>query len=223
MPAMGSDQTVAMGRRLRSARLDIPRSQGAIGRDAGVSQSVVSRMELGHGGNIDLDTWCSVARAVGLRVTFEAIDAEDATREDGTCRRMVADLATRGGWSPGPGSIETILTRADDVAVIQAWDLVTSVRSDTESGVVVIPATGANRRRITELRDELRDTFPARPRDWYAALVNPHRPMPAEPGILWAFPDCLRLRPATFRPGWIWTAVGDGPRFATGRRIPKRR
>ena len=117
---------------------------------------------------------------------------------------------------------------------MHVWDTVTVVGSDVArfrasiereraaagrvSGIVVIPAIGGNRRRVSEVREGLRDVFPARGNAWYAALVNAHRPMPSEPGILWTFPDRQRLRPATVLPGWIWTAVGDGPRFHTGRR-----
>jgi hypothetical protein len=150
---------------------------------------------------------------------------------------LIIDVARSGAWmvsSSSRGDDETILARADERVVVHASDVVTVVRADIDrfiaaiererespgraSGIVVIPATGDNRRRVSELRDELRDTIPARANAWYATLVNRHRPMPSSPGIMWAFPDGQRLRPASLLPGWIWTAVGDGPRFATGRR-----
>jgi hypothetical protein len=142
---------------------------------------------------------------------------------------MIERIATHGGWTAESLSDETILSRADDRAVVHVWLVVTNVAHDIErfrgslegqhtSGVVVIPGTAHNRRRVSEIREDLRDAFPARSNSWYAALVNPHRPMPDKAGILWAFPDASRLRPASILPGWIWTRVGDGPRFATGRR-----
>ncbi|HET8786821.1 MAG TPA: hypothetical protein VFM38_14370 [Candidatus Limnocylindrales bacterium] len=86
------------------------------------------------------------------------------------------------------------------------------------NGLVLIPATGANRRRISESRDTLRGVFPTPGNRWYVALVSDGRRMPDEPGILWTWPDCSRLRVASSLPGWIWSKIGDGPRFATGRR-----
>lgn len=161
------------------------------------------------------------------------------------CHRMIVAVAHGGGWSAvttirdgtTQPEIETILARASEVAVAHVWDTVTyvgpsihrlmaSVEREREShpgagvcGLVIIPATGPNRRRITESRDELRTAFPVPGREWFAALVNPRRPMPAGLGILWSFSGCGRLRPAPALPGWIWTSVGDGPRFIRRRRL----
>jgi transcriptional regulator with XRE-family HTH domain len=119
-----------------------------------------------------------------------------------------------------------------EVAVIHVWDDVTAVvglirclaeRLEAEAsadpsgiavgGLVIIPSTFANRRRISEVRSELRDAFPAFGADWYAALVNPNRPMPRRNGILWATADGDRLRPAPFLPGWTWSSAADRARF----------
>ena len=221
---------IEMGRRLRAARLEMRRSQRTVGAHAGVSQAVVSKMELGRGGGVDLETWLSVAGAVGLPLEVGPSSTDMLAR----CHRLIADVAESGGWTATMEPGETILARGCDRVVVHAWDPVTVVAYEIDrltasleqqraqgayvSGVVVIPATGANRRRISELRNELRDQFQARGNACYGALVNPRLRMPEQPGILWAFPDAHRLRPATLNPGWIWTAVGDGPRFATGRR-----
>src|SRR5689334_7363451 len=57
------------------------------------------------------------------------------------------------------------------------------------SGLVVIPAAAGNRRRVSELRFGLRETFTATGRAWYRCLIHPGLPMPSAPGILWAFRD----------------------------------
>ena len=229
---MAHDPAVAveLGRRLRSARLGLRRSQRSIAIAAGVSQPVVSRLELGWGDGVPLATWAAVARAVGLELELSGPGPGTWAR----WHRLIIDAAKSGGWSATSSSDETLLTRSDDRVIVHAWEVVTVVTSEIErlrgsiereqrrggrvSGIVVVPATGHNRRRMSELRDEVRDVFSSRANAWYAAIVNPHRPMPADPGVIWAFPDGTRLRPASILPSWIWTSVGDGPRFATGRR-----
>ena len=227
---MALDLPLEFGREVRAARLRMRRSQAKIAAAAGVSQPLISSMELGRGGSVSLDTWIAVAEAVGLRLELLGGDDGGAL----ACHRMVAHLASRGGWAAAVTTDETILSRGADRTVMHVWDTVTAVGPDLArfvasiereraapgrvSGIVVIPAIGGNRRRVSEVREELRDVFPAGGNAWYAALVNAHRPMPSELGILWTFPDRQRLRPATVRPGWIWTAVGDAPRFVTGRR-----
>jgi hypothetical protein len=221
---------IELGRCLRSARLKRWRSQRSIAVDAGVSQPVISRLELGGGDRVPLGTWAAVARAVGLQLELSGPAVDNGARWHG----LVIEAAKSGGWSATSSSGETMLTRSDDRIIVHAWEVVTVVTLEIErlhasieqeklrggrvSGIVVVPATGDNRRRMSELRDEVRDVFPSRANAWYAAIVNPHRPMPDDPGVIWAFPDGKRLRPASILPSWIWTSVGDGPRFATGRR-----
>jgi hypothetical protein len=230
MARMARDLPLEFGREVRAARLRMRRSQAKIAAAAGVSQPLISKMELGRGGGVPLATWSTVAGVLGLQL--ELVPLMDGRA--GPWQRLIVETARSGDWTASSTGDETLLSRGDDRVVVHAWDVVTVVTADADrlmaamaregeaggrvSGIVVIPGTGDNRRRVSELRAELRDAFPARANAWYAALVNPHRPMPAAPGILWAFPDGTRLRPASLLPGWIWTAVGDGPRFATGRR-----
>jgi hypothetical protein len=219
------DWSVALGRELRAARLAHFRSQAALSVELGIHQSVISRMELGAGDNVSLATWKAAAEAVGLRLTLDG-------RDDGNTRiathTMVAELASRGGWQATVTPDETVIARGHDRAVIHVWEHVTTIRAEVDrfrasvareriavaraSGIVVIPTIGWNRRRVTELREELRSEFPAAGNAWYRTLVNAHRPMPADAGILWAFQDRARLRPATVLPGWVWTAATEGPR-----------
>lgn len=207
-------------------------SQQHVAALVGVDRSLVSRMELGHGGGIAFDTWMAVCGALGLQVDLMAGAGSLAIDHEGICRRTLADLAAAGGWISTESLDETLLTRANERVVVRVWETVTVVPPEIDvlrasmaregaNGLVVIPATGPNRRRISESRAELRGVFPTAGNRWYVALISRGRPMPNEPGILWAHPDCLRLRVAGNPPGWMWTKVGDGPRFATGRRDPR--
>lgn len=219
------DWSIALGRQIRAARLADFRSQDGLAERVGTHQSIISRMELGNGGNVDLATWHAVAEAMGLRLTLDGVD--HGQRGLAT-HRMLAELASQGRWDATITSDETILARAEERAVVHVWEHVTTIDPELDrfrtsvgrqqtagaraSGIVIIPTIGWNRRRVTELREQLRDEFPAQGNAWYAALVNARRPMPSDPGILWAFRDGARLRPATVLPGWIWTAATEGPR-----------
>lgn len=242
-----------LGRELRRARHAVRKRQRDVGAEIDLSQPSISRLELGGGGPVALDTWIAVARAVGRRLEFDLVDSDEApgtvvAEPSVRCHRMVARTAAGGGWSaatavrhwPQVSDLETVLTRrtetyrpSNEVAIVQVWHEITGVeplvarllsRVDEErllhpdativSGLVVVPASHHDRRRITEVRDELRAALPAAGRDWYAALVNSNRRLPRGHGILWAFRHGDGLRPAPFLPGWVWTAPSDGPRFA---------
>ena len=219
------DWSIVLGGELRAARLADFRSQATLAEAVGVDQSVISRMELGGGANVALATWKAAAEAVGLRLTLDGTEDGHARMATHT---MVAELARRGGWDATITANETVIGRGDDRAVIHVWEHVTTIRPEVDrfrasverqrivaaraSGIVVIPTIGWNRRRVTELREDLRHEFPAAGNAWYRALVNAQRPMPADAGILWAFRDRGRLRPATVLPGWIWSAATEGPR-----------
>lgn len=149
---------------------------------------------------------------------------------------------TRAGTDPDLVPFETTLARTvkpslrlPEVCVVHVWDVVTGVSAPIDalrqavdrasglqtqpastSGLVIVPATYGNRRRMTEARDQLAAAFPTTGRDWFAALTMASRPMPQAPGILWAFPDRSGLRPAPLLPGWMWSHPVDGPRV--GRR-----
>ena len=162
------------------------------------------------------------------------------------CLEMLAEQAARGGWaSLDAGARDELTTtlhrrsldgRGFEVAIARVWPTVTRVDRAIESiqrvlewqrsmtpdaavsALVIVPASYANRRRITESRRRLSTAFPATGRAWFGGLSSSIRPMPADDGILWAFPDCERLRPAPLLPGWVWTIPGDGPRFMRPRR-----
>jgi transcriptional regulator with XRE-family HTH domain len=154
------------------------------------------------------------------------------------CHRAITHEAQVGGWSavteirsrPRHEEIETVLTRASESVVVHAWDVVTRVAArldmlqasmDRERsgadiasvcGLVVVPSTHANRRRMTEEQALLRASVPALAASWYGALHNKHRPMPIEPGVLWVDRDSRRLLPARLLPGWIWVTPDHASR-----------
>jgi transcriptional regulator with XRE-family HTH domain len=60
-----------LGATIRSARIRRGLSQSKLGRLVGISQSEVSRIELGHGRGVRLETWLALADQLGLRARFE--------------------------------------------------------------------------------------------------------------------------------------------------------
>jgi transcriptional regulator with XRE-family HTH domain len=243
------DPATHLGRQLRRGRQAAHERQQDVAEKIGISQPLISRMELGRGGRIGLDTWAAAAEALGLRLEVDFVDAAEELEWGGAphpCLGMLAEHAQRGGWSvldaSGRDELTTTLGRGspdgrrDEVAIVRIWPTVTRVDQAIESiertlelqprptpdaavsGVIIVPATYANRRRITECRRRLSAAFPATGRAWFGGLSSRVHPMPPENGILWAFPDCSRLRPAPFLPGWVWTVPGDGPTFMRPRR-----
>ena len=88
---MGS-QSTDDGVRIRRARLHLGLTQRDVAAAAGVSQPVVSRIELGYGDGLPLSTWRSVALAVGLALSLERSAGNDV----GRCG--LVGLAAVGGW-----------------------------------------------------------------------------------------------------------------------------
>ena len=133
-----------LGDRLRRARHRGRWSQADVADRAGVSQATISRMELGAGGSITLDTWSAVAAATGVRLVadlrseagrepawpdWEACPATAARR----CHALIDDEARRGGWTAvthiAGDTIETVLARPvrGEVAIVRVWDALASV------------------------------------------------------------------------------------------------
>jgi len=225
-PASPSNALAArLGARLRRARFALRKTQREVAAEAGVSQSTISRVELGHGGLVPLATWERIAAADGvdLSVAFRTPARERSDELVMRCHRMVADLAGRGGWSAwtiampdDPALTETILERPErrEVAIVRAWDVLGDVeagiaalreRLDGEriarddgwviGGAVVVAATGANRRRLTETGAPVARAFSLRGDDWLAALGKSRVPIPDALGMIWTDERIERLRP----------------------------
>jgi transcriptional regulator with XRE-family HTH domain len=136
-----ADAAVLLGSELRHGRIACRKRQRDVAAEIGGSQSMISRMELGHGASVPLATWAAAADAVDRRLVVDLIPPRQRP-DDGDesvarrCHRTIAEAARAGGWSvvtevhngARPERIETILQRAGrELAVVHAWDLVTEV------------------------------------------------------------------------------------------------
>ena len=155
------------------------------------------------------------------------------------CHRTITRGAQVGAWSAvteirsrvGDQVIETVLTRKSESVVVHAWDVVTRVAARLEvlrssvdrertrsagiavGGLIVVPATPGNRRRMTEEHAIFEREAPALAAHWYAAIRNAHRAMPIDLGVLWVDRHAGRLLPAPLLPGWIWVTPDHASRI----------
>jgi hypothetical protein len=204
----------------------------------GTSQSTMSRMELGRGTGVAVNVWTAAAAAVGMRLvltpaTTAGQEADSLARR---CHRTIVDAARRGGWAAETvvegdrrrPSIETVLTRCDELVVVRVWDLVTDIGAGIDdllagverarchsdgarvAGLVVVPSGQGNRRRMTEGRTQLRVVFPTLAAHWFRAIRSERWRMPRDPGVLWADPQGGRLLLAPLVPGWAWVTPDHG-------------
>jgi len=149
-----------MGTALRESRLATDQTQSVIAAAAGVTQGYVSELERGLGGGASLETWASVAAAVGQQIAafFEASPGADLPRDIEHVRRqeLVIRTAESGGWTaaperylatPGPHarSIDVLLLRPSraEAVVCEVWDLLLDVGAalrSLDSKVETVPA-----------------------------------------------------------------------------------
>jgi len=139
-----ADRSLAatLGERFRHARSTAGIRQADVASRAGVSRAMVTRMELGRGGPIGLDSWAAVAAVLGVDIVGEFHEPAGSWRGqvELRCHRLVAGVARDGGWagtteivraSPdrAPSSVETILVRTfrKEAAVVHAWHPVPNV------------------------------------------------------------------------------------------------
>lgn len=206
-----------LGGQLRAIRQASGVTQHTLAARCGTSQPALSRMELGNGGSAAIDTWSSVATALGLRLEADLSPPPSTERLD-RLRRLVLDLAEIGGWSSHTaedGLIRLVRPVRREVALVATWDVVAdvdlgiadfldSIRHESEhrapdwrvSGVMVIQATGPNRRRLGEMWELVDDVFPDSGARWIGALGSPTAQMPGRPGFCWASHGARRLTPA---------------------------
>jgi transcriptional regulator with XRE-family HTH domain len=135
------DPAVILGNELRRGRIACHKRQRDVAAEIGASQSMVSRMELGHGSRMSLASWTAAADAVGRRLVVDLVGTQQPSidsRESVArrCHRTIGEAARAGGWSAvteihtsgRSERIETTLTRGGrDSAVVHVWDLVTDV------------------------------------------------------------------------------------------------
>lgn len=213
-----------VGARLRRARLATGRSQAEVAAATGMSQSSVSRIELGRIGSVPISALAALATVVGhaLEVTVRGPADGNGTAMQDRCHRLAAEMAARGGWviwtridASDPSRSETVLTRPArrEVAIIRVWDVIGNVGSAyaglarriaqeadrlgeawTVSGAVIICATGHNRRRLSDAPRPTEDPFPVRGSAWLAALGFDVA-MPRGIGMIWTDQTVQRLRP----------------------------
>ena len=131
-----------LGDRIRRARVAAGRRQGEVAHSAGVSQTMVCRMELGHGASVSLGSWAAVAASLGVDLLSveSALEREPGETIELRCHTLVAGVARGGGWSStteivraradqAPSSVGTILVRPErnEAAVVRAWQTVPNV------------------------------------------------------------------------------------------------
>ena len=138
------DESLAatLGERIRFARSAVGIRQIDVARRAGISRAMVTRMELGRGGSISLDSWAAVAGVLGVDLVAEINDRAASSRGhvELRCHGLVAVVARDGGWAAAteivrarpdsaPSSVETILVRSfrQEAAVVHAWHPVPNV------------------------------------------------------------------------------------------------
>ncbi len=116
-----------LGVALRDARRSSRMTQAEAAVRAGVSQTLVSRLELGHGHESSLETWACVAAAVGEQLVgfLEVAPGAMPPRDIEHLRRQSAliETAAAGGWTSIPEfAIDrgAIRSRSIDVALIRA-------------------------------------------------------------------------------------------------------
>jgi transcriptional regulator with XRE-family HTH domain len=122
-----ADVARRLGIALREARLRVGKSQAEIGRLAGVSQTLISKMERGLGSSASLETWASVAAAVDeqLAAFFERTPGAAQVRDYQHLRlqQLVVEVARLGGWMIRPEDpIDPHLpaSRSVDVTLVRA-------------------------------------------------------------------------------------------------------
>ncbi len=142
MAPLDESVAAALGKRIRLARSAMGLLQREVAIQAGLSETMVCRMELGRGGSIRLDSWVAVAAVLGVDMVGEFDEPAGSWRGqvELRCHGLVAGVARDGGWavtteivraSPdrAPSSVETILVRTfrKEAAVVHAWHPVPNV------------------------------------------------------------------------------------------------
>ena len=136
MASVDTSLAATLGDRFRLARTVVGMRQEDVASEAGVSRTMVCRMELGRGGSISMDAWAAVASVLGVELLAEFREPERSPRGQLAlrCHALVARVAWDGGWRAtteivrasrdrAPATVETILVRPfrTEAAVVRAW------------------------------------------------------------------------------------------------------
>lgn len=104
-----------LGRVIRSARVRRRLTQTALGQQVGISQSELSRIELGHGRSVPLSTWIALAHELGLKPRFDlARDWREAPADAG--HLAIQELLLRLARATGCARTFELAIRAGDPA-----------------------------------------------------------------------------------------------------------
>jgi hypothetical protein len=212
------DAAYEMGVRLRADRHRLGLTQCDVATRSGVSPSTLSRMELGHGGDVPLRSWIAVSVVLG----HDLIPA--TPNRTGAYVVALTRLVDLGGWTLGGRRREVVWfdrpprpilgyrrlqapaeravlaiieTMTDlDVAYARLERDVDAVRTITPpglevAGALVVIRSTANRRRLSATVGR-RSSAP-----WVTALSSPTTTMPDRSGLVW-----LAARGTNLLPGW---------------------
>ncbi len=132
-----------LGIRTRERRRALRLTQAQLGERAGIAQTSVSLLERGKGASYTLETWASVAAALGFELAayFEGGTASDAPLDIEHLRRqqLVVATARGGGWVASVEHevrtvdgqrlvIDVLLERAGgEVVVVEVWNWLADV------------------------------------------------------------------------------------------------
>ena len=211
------DVPIEPGRRLRDARLRRDRSMADVGAATGVSRSTQSRMELGRGGGVALETWVRLAADLGVDLFASVDDRAPAYRS------ALIRLAASGGWratglhgralwldrparnatrarvryqAPAERAVIHIAGVLTDFEAEWRWlRQAVGVASDETppgtvvAGLLVIIRSSDNLRRSTNGRWR-RSTW-----RWLSALQEPRSLLPDQPGVAWLTPRGTHFLP----------------------------
>ena len=227
-----------LGAALRSARLQAGLTQRVVADLAGVSQGWYSEAERGLGAKGSVETWASLAAALGrqLAAFIELAPGSTPPRDSEHLRRqqVVIEHAAGGAWIGRPEvairtadgvhrSIDVVLERVArrEIAVVEIVDLLTDIGEamrglERKVEAVASASPGATVRGLLVVRATARNR----------ALIAEFGPLlrarfPAS-GAAWLAALTDRARPMPSGDGLLWSAVRDGRLIESrlGRKSP---
>ena len=167
---MAEDLVVDFGERLRRVRLAGGLRQADVAARAGVSTTLVCRLELGRGGSVPLSTWVAVAGVLGVDLSLNLpVPVVDVTvAQTRRIHRLVVARSLAGGWRPSTAGQALIGTPSRPIAEARGPTTTTLVRLERRECVIVavwdlVVNVGAAIARLTERAAMERS---ARGEDW---------------------------------------------------------